>query len=319
MSSRLVHLSITTSEIEDFELKPRSDSEVIIDTLTSGISLGTEKKVALNQVPEKVQQLMRVPYMSGNFSLPTSYGYSLIGRVVEGDKNWLGKRIHCMHPHQVRCVVNKEKLVEVPDGISDEKATLLSNMETALNGFWDGQIKGNERILIIGFGLIGALVSGVIQIKTNLPVFVLETNPDRRKLAKTLGLKTVKNVEPNSFTIAFNTAGNQASIETAFDTLTLEGKLIELSWYGTQKVNIELGSDFHIKRLKIISSQVSHIPTHMDKKWNYKTRKMEALELLQNPWFDRLPMTEIPFIKSPEFFNQARNNQTQKLAYYFKY
>ena len=69
-----------------------------------------------------------------------------------------------------------------------------------------------------------------------------------------MGLETVDEVSQASYDIVYNTAGNAKAIEAAFKALKLEGRLIELSWYGDKKVSIDLGSDFHIKRLKMISS-----------------------------------------------------------------
>jgi hypothetical protein len=43
---------------------------------------------------------------------------------------------------------------------------------------------------------------------------------------------------------------------------------------------LSLGNEFHSKRLKIISSQVSNIPAHMKKKHNYKTRLKIAIDAL---------------------------------------
>ena len=45
---------------------------------------------------------------------------------------------------------------------------------------------------------------------------------------------------------------------------------------------LSLGNEFHSKRLKIISSQVSNIPAHMKKKHNYKTRLKIAIDALSN-------------------------------------
>jgi len=319
MAKRLIHYSPELSGFEGFELKSLKDDEVVVLSIVSGISLGTEKKVALGQVSEKAQKSMGVPYMSGNFKFPVGYGYSLVGKVIEGDENWLGKRVFLMHPHQHLCVVKKSDLIEIPDIINDQKATLTSNMETALNGFWDGEIEAGEKILVIGFGLIGALLSGVIKTNVQNSIQILEKNPIRRRIAESMGMETIADIEDSEFDVVYNTAGNGPSIESAFKALKHEGRLIELSWYGDKKVCIDLGSDFHIKRLKIISSQVSHIPKRMSHSFDFRSRKEEVIKLLKNPWFDQLPIEEIDFKEAPQFFNDLRKDNCPDLAYYFKY
>lgn len=319
MAKRLIHSSLKASLLEDFDLDSINDDEVLLRTLTSGISLGTEKKVAEGQVPANISEMMHVPYMTGDFGFPLGYGYSLVGQVIEGGNEWLGLRVHLMHPHQDVCIVKKSDLMKVPGDISDAKATLISNMETALNGYWDGEIKPKDRILIIGFGQIGALLSGILKIKVSNPIQIFEKDQKRREIAESMGLETVDEISQASYDIVYNTAGNAQAIEASFKALKFEGRLIELSWYGDKKVSINLGSDFHIKRLKMISSQVSHLPKRMMRNWNFEKRKKAVIELLQNPWYDQFPIQAIPFNESPQFFDQLRNNKTPELAYYLKY
>ena len=60
------------------------------------------------------------------------------------------------------------------------------------------------------------------------------------------------------------------------------GKIIEASWYGEKVGKLNLGNEFHSKRLRIISSQVSNIPLHMQKKHNYRSRLKIAINALNN-------------------------------------
>jgi 2-desacetyl-2-hydroxyethyl bacteriochlorophyllide A dehydrogenase len=319
MAKRLIHNSSDRSSLEDIIIKQRKDDEVVVQSIASGISMGTERKVALGTVSEKSQKSMRVPYMSGGFLFPVGYGYSMVGKVIEGDDKWLGKRVFLMHPHQDLCIVKKSVLIEIPDNLNDKKATLISNMETALNGYWDGEIKAGEKILIIGFGLIGALLYGVIEANIQNSIQIYEVDPKRRKVAESMELDTLDTIDDSEFDVVYNTAGNEASITMAFKALKREGRLIELSWYDNNKVCLDLGGDFHLKRLKIISSQVSHLPKKMESSWSFKKRKETVVELLNNPWFDKLPIEEVNFNHAPQFFNNLRNNNCPELAYYFKY
>ena len=62
----------------------------------------------------------------------------------------------------------------------------------------------------------------------------------------------------------------------------IDRKLIEAFWYGNKIDKLNLGNELHSKRLKIISSQVSNIPSHMKKKHNYKSRLKIAIDALSN-------------------------------------
>ena len=70
----------------------------------------------------------------------------------------------------------------------------------------------------------------------------------------------------DNFDSIVNTTSSYNVLNDSFAKLNLDGKLIEASWYGNKIGKLNLGNDFHSKRLKIISSQVSNIPVHMKKK-----------------------------------------------------
>ena len=77
-----------------------------------------------------------------------------------------------------------------------------------------------------------------------------------------------------------NTTSDYDVLNNSFTKLNLDGKIIEASWYGEKVAKLNLGNEFHSKRLRIISSQVSNIPLHMQKKHNYKSRLKIAIDAL---------------------------------------
>ena len=86
----------------------------------------------------------------------------------------------------------------------------------------------------------------------------------------------------------------------------MEGKVVELSWYGEKEVSLNLGGDFHLQRKQIISSQVSRVPYDKSARWDYKRRKEVVLKLLKNSIFDSILTNEINFEDAPAFFNSLR-------------
>ena len=69
------------------------DDRVVVRTLYSGISRGTESLVFANQVPESEFQSMRAPFQEGEFPYPVKYGYANVGRVVEGPQDLQGRSV----------------------------------------------------------------------------------------------------------------------------------------------------------------------------------------------------------------------------------
>ena len=82
-------------------VEPR-EGEVLVQTLFSGISRGTESLVYKGNVPASQHQIMRAPFQEGNFPGPVKYGYASVGQVEEASSsdNLVGRTVFCLFPHQ---------------------------------------------------------------------------------------------------------------------------------------------------------------------------------------------------------------------------
>ena len=59
---------------------------VLIKTLYSGISKGTEKLVASGKIGKDQFEIMKSPFQEGKFSYPIKYGYINVGEIIKGQK-----------------------------------------------------------------------------------------------------------------------------------------------------------------------------------------------------------------------------------------
>jgi len=78
---------------------PRAD-EILVRSLYSGISRGTERLVMSGNVAQSEYDRMRCPMQAGDFPFPIKYGYCAVGRVDEGAPELKGRTIFVLHPHQ---------------------------------------------------------------------------------------------------------------------------------------------------------------------------------------------------------------------------
>ena len=312
----LWHINPDHSEVRTAPLAERSGKQQHITSLYSLISIGTELTVARGQVPEQLRSSMRVPYQEGEFLFPVKYGYSLVGKTDTSDTPF-----HLLHPHQSECIVDEDDLFEIPVGIPAKRATLVSNVETALTGIWDGEVKSGERIAIVGFGMIGSLIARIASGIEGTHVAIADVNERRQEYARQLGFDVLQDLaeatEP--FDVAFHSSATQAGLQSAIDLVGLEGKVIEMSWYGNRSVTLELGGDFHVLRKKIISSQVGTIPLKMQAQWDQRRRKQAVFDLLKDPAFDMHITHEVTLEEAAELFNQWRKTKVEGLGYCIKY
>ncbi len=299
----LWHINPGRSEIVEKDIGVTPSSALVIRTLYSLVSPGTEKLVASGMVPAEIQQDMQVPFMEGDFSFPIKYGYSTVGKIISGDANLEGKLVHLLHPHQDLIVANKDDVFPVPGNIPATRAVLASNMETALNAVWDGNVGPGEKLLICGFGVIGALTALVAAQIPAVQVDIAETDILRQHLAHTLGFSIVgPDLAGEDYDIAINTSGSADGLQMCIDRTAGEGSIIEMSWYGNREVTLKLGGSFHARRKRIIASQVSAVALTKRNRIDHRRRREIVFRLLENPVFDKLPFDIVPFEQLPELF-----------------
>ena len=78
----------------------KNDKTVLVKTLYSGVSKGTESLVMSGKVHKSQYEIMRCPFQDGTFSFPIKYGYINIGQIIDGPKSLIGKKIFTLFPHQ---------------------------------------------------------------------------------------------------------------------------------------------------------------------------------------------------------------------------
>ena len=302
------------SWIESEDLAYPGDQELLIKSICSFISHGTERLVTTDELSREIAERMSVPYMKGSLEDTFKYGYSLVGKVVDGDANFIGQHVHLMHPHQDMCVVNTVDVTVLPDEMDPAVASLASNLETAVNAIWDSGIEIGDRVQVIGYGIIGALISKLVKSYPGIHIDILETNPGRRVVAMEHGYNVCAEKSEMKYDIVFNTSAGEGALQSAIESTVAEGKIIELSWYGLRSTTLQLGSDFHYGRKQIISSQVSQIPYRKQARWNYVTRKELVLALLTQLDFSNFIFGRISFSEAPSFYHQLRNNKIADLS-----
>ncbi len=264
------------------ELKyEKNQKSILVRTLYSGISKGTENIVANGIVHKSQYKIMKCPNQEGNFNFPVKYGYINVGEIIDGPTKLIGKKIFTLNPHQT---IFKAKIEEI-SFINDKnlkKYLLTANMETAINIFWDSQTNKKDRILIVGLGSIGLLTAYYFKLRGYKNIYVTDINTRKKKIAKKLHLNFIQFNKCKKLDCIINTTSNYDILNQSLLKLNLEGRIVEASWYGEKKGHLNLGNDFHSKRLKIISSQVSNIPIHVKNKHNHKSRLKMAIKALSN-------------------------------------
>ncbi len=294
-----------------------NDKDLLIRSMYSLVSTGTERVVTTHEITSEVATKMSVPYMRGTLDKSFTYGYSLVGQVVNPGE-LQGRHVHVMHPHQDQLFVKKEDVLLLPNNIDPKLSTLISNMETSVNAIWDAQIEIGDRVLIQGYGIIGALLACVLQRFPGIDLRIIDINQSKKHFIVNHGFDLSEEDE-GDFDVVFNTTTSEQALQKAFRLTRLEGTVVELSWYGNKRVNLDLGTDFHYGRKRLICSQVSHIPIRKQPLWNYQSRKDLVLRLLQEINPEYLLGAEVAFEDTPAFYDQLRSGLIKEISTIINY
>ena len=283
-------------ELRAEALPPPGQGEVLVRTLYSGISRGTESLVFHGRVPPGEEERMRGPNMGGAFSFPVKYGYAAVGRIETGPDSLRGKAVFCLHPHQDRFVVPEGMVTPLPDALPPERAVLAANMETALNIVWDAVILPGDRVAVFGAGVVGALTAYLASRIVGTKTVLVDRDPARAGLAAALAITfaTPDDLD-GEFDCLVNASGAPEALAAALGHAGQEARIVEASWYGDRAVTLPLGHAFHARRLSIVSSQVGSLPAARRARWSFSRRLAKALDLLGADCLDALISGETAF------------------------
>ncbi|MEU7874112.1 dehydrogenase [Dactylosporangium sp. NPDC049140] len=290
----------TGGEIRPVEVPAPGDDEVLVRTLYSGVSRGTETLVFAGKVPPDQFAVMRAPFQEGDFPYPVKYGYLNVGVVEAGPSDLRGRTVFCLYPHQSAYVVPRASVVPLPDGVPPRRAVLAGTVETAVNALWDAAPLIGDRVSVVGAGMVGCSVAALLARLPGAEVELVDTDPSRRTVADALGVAFALPAEASGGRdLVVHASATQPGLQRALELLAPEGTVLELSWYGDRPVTLALGGAFHSGRLTIRSSQVGTVSPARAATRTYADRMALALRLLRDPAFDALITGESPFADLP--------------------
>ena len=134
-----------TVEIKKERISSPQKNEVLVKTLYSSISAGTEMLFYNNLMQRGALVDTNIESLKHPFKYPFKYGYSTVGKVVSLGQNispeWRHKIVFAFHPHENYFLASLNEIIMIPQTITPIEATFLPSIETAVTLVMDGQPK----------------------------------------------------------------------------------------------------------------------------------------------------------------------------------
>lgn len=230
MKQLLQNIKNGKTTIEDIPIPTPRDGQALVKVSASLVSAGTERMVVefaeknlinkarsrpdlVKQVLDKAKREGLVPTVQSalnRLDQPMALGYSSAGTIVALGKNMggfkVGQRVACAGggyaTHAEYNLIPKNLLTPLPNNVDFESAAFTTLGAIALHGFRLAEPQLGENVAVIGLGLLGLLT---IQIASaaGCNVLGIDLDPERVKLASSLGLQAVTRPQAESLSPAF--------------------------------------------------------------------------------------------------------------------
>jgi 2-desacetyl-2-hydroxyethyl bacteriochlorophyllide A dehydrogenase len=295
------------TEIRQQQLPPLTAGQLLVKSQCSAISAGTEMLVYRGQLPTDIAVDATLEALQRPATYPLPYGYACVGHVeqigADVDPGWLHRRVFSFQPHASHFVATAEQLIILPDDITPEAAVFLANMETAVNLVLDGNPALGERVVVLGQGIVGLLLSSLLAQFPLADLFALDGIAERRLRAAQAGVDhafdPASALEITSLKqrlhlpidlaatanagadLIYEVSGSPNALNTAIELCSYSGRIVVGSWYGNKTANLQLGGAAHRNRIQFISSQVSSIAPQLSGRWDKHRRFQTAWDMIR--------------------------------------
>lgn len=325
------------------------DNDVLIKTRFSGVSHGTEMNVYRGLaphfrsyfdrgerlfIPRDLEEKSPIPergyFISADlkWQYPFAYGYANVGEVIHVGSLVThvvpGDLVFTYRQHATYTVQPAERVYKLPQLTNPETGIFVANINTALNGVMDSNLKLGDYAVIFGQGIVGLLVTqwakkaGVHQLVT---VDKLKT---RRELSLQLGADM--SLDPDQVDIAkfmreltagrgadvvFEVSGNYGALQQAIRTAAPNTNVITMGFYSGDPSALNLGAEFHHNRITLKGSLVDLQGPDLSATHSFDRRVRFVCESLPNLNLQPLISTMIPFEDAPQGYDMIDKHSDQ--------
>jgi 2-desacetyl-2-hydroxyethyl bacteriochlorophyllide A dehydrogenase len=324
--------SARRAELIEESVEPMKPDEVTVKAVVSLVSAGTEMLVYRGEIPagDDLGSL----YARGSFGFPIKYSYQVVGEVVAAGSETSfhpGELVFARHPHQELFNIRGRfpSLFKVPPNLAPERAAFANLLDVAVNCNLDVPVRHGDVVVVYGQGIVGSFCAQLAA-RTAGRIIVVDTIADRREKALAWGADAA--VDPQDAAaaveelsggrgadISIEASGSPAALQSALRCTGQEGTIAAISFFGGKTVPLILNPEFHYRRQRIVSSQVSNVGFGLQPRWDRERRMKVCFDLLGEDWLKTFITQRMPFDQAPGAYELLDRSPEQALGVLLTY
>ncbi len=322
--------------VREEPLPALTPDQILVQTIVSAISAGTELLFYRGQVPADLAVDVTIAALAGTMRYPVQYGYACVGRVIEigaqVQDEWHNRLVFSFQPHVSHFIARVDELIPIPENISPVQAAFLPNLETAVNLVMDGAPIIGENVIVLGQGIVGLLTTALLAQMPLAHLLTFDQYALRREQSRALGATEVFDptdaqaiqraqmiLRAEGADLVYELTGNPEALNLAIELAGFESRIVIGSWYGQKRAPIDLGGKFHRRRLRLISSQVSTLASNFSARWNKARRMNVAWGMLARLSLHQLITHRFPVADAARAYELLDQQPEQALQVLLKY
>lgn len=313
---------------EPLDVRDPGPGEVLIRTLHSGISSGTELSQYRGTNPfmrRRWDETRRLFLDADSPSWPypvRNLGYEEVGEVVATgpgvDGVRVGDRVYGTWGHRTHHLAAADWARErlMPKG-ADPLIGIFSHIgAVALNGVHDARIRIGDVIAVWGLGVPGQIVA---QAARASGAKVIAVDPDAYRRITAVRLGAADALDPGKEGAAdrikemtggrgadacIEVSGAAPALADAIRAVAYSSRVVAMGFFQGEVAGLRLGEEFHHNRVELVCSQISGVAPDVSHRWSKPRLWRAAIELQHCGVLNLVPLIthRAPFAEASDLF-----------------
>ena len=257
-------------ELQDLEIPPLKENEVLVKIARTAISSGTERANFIGDP--------NVSILAGPVAIyPRIVGYSssgvveAVGEAVTSVKP--GDRVACSwSKHAQYCVVRESRVYKLPDNISFDAGALVHIATFSSAAIRKCRLEFGEPAMVMGLGILGLLAVALLKSAGAAPIIAVDPVSEKREQALRLGAdyaispfdpdfsERVKEITGGGVSVAIEVTGKGAGLDSALDCMKKFGRIALLGCTRSSDFTIDYYRKVHGPGITLIGAHTMARP-----------------------------------------------------------